>query len=70
MLYTDFLLYYSDSVTRYTPDYPHTDLLHAVINCGVIPLTVRMDYSTDGVNFAQVPDEIRQEAFEFWEVVK
>jgi len=66
-MYTDFLLYYPTNVTKYTPTYPHSDLLHAVINCGIIPLTVRMECSKDGGAFVEVPAEIRQEAADFWQ---
>ena len=69
-MYTHFLIHYPSGTMQYSPTYPHIDLLHAVINCGIIPLDVPMEYSQDDGEFIPVPDDVRRDAWEFWTMVK
>lgn len=80
MFYVHFLIFYPGGATKYTPDYPHIDLLFGVINAGVVPPDIEMKYFAQKTDdntlpnpfdeYITVPKNIRNDAWEFWTMVK
>lgn len=72
MLYTSFKEYYPSvtipaNVQGVTPAEPRDDLLQAVIDLGMVPENVLIEYEVDGSGeFTEVPETIRQAARDWW----
>lgn len=60
MPYKAFIIHYPTGVVRFEPDVPQEDLLQAVIQCGVIPPNVRVEYVTE------VPADVRRQVAKHW----
>lgn len=65
--YTSFIVHYPNNSTKIEFEFRVFDLLSGVINCGVIPLDVPIEYETDrSGEYTEVPADIRQRAADYW----
>lgn len=77
MYITHLKIHYPDAPQKFSPGFMWKDgyLLNAVIECGIIPADVQIDYIVGNDQnehapneaYRVVPEEIRQQARDYWE---